>query len=865
MGRAPLIEQAVRWLTTPPATDRTAGVVLVGRPGSGTTAVAAEIAQRLRMLEPRDGGANAGAKPSGELAGLGFPLMIRDLHLLSDDVAAGLLRDADMQQRPVIATAREAATLPTSFARRWSEGSVWRVPVRPLTEDDVGELVAELVGLRPSAPLTRMLHTATDGLPLYLREMATELVASGGALRSEGVLVPAGCRLMPGAQLTALVAHRLAAYEHAGREVLEMVAVAGVLPLHDAIEVFEPDALAAAERTGLLQLTDGHLLELAPPIVGLAVERSLTLVARAAYRQRLLRQIPERDAPGELLVRMGRWLLEARDPSRGELMVRAADLACAAGDNELSGDLARRAIDDSRNADALGISELGEEVLARARLCAARSERFDETPRRALLTIEPLRAGTPAGEVTVAGVPAWVRARFMLADIEQFTLGDVSQALRTLAATLEEVVASVEPSMLPAVQRAIEIETVVHRAYAGELAAVLPTLEEVDADPMSLATERLRIAPALILGLTETGRGDDAVRFADRAARLSRAMAADDPTAVSEIVRVRAMARLMVLGPVGVADAPALCAPSIEGGAFRYDDGAHHLNAAALLMAEGFPAEALEEFLAAIAVFRIADPAGFMAAALAGAVQAAVSAGRTTLAAELADRWHDTATGISGMVEAEMGQNLLWYRYVQGGARAVEEAGLPLVARHEDDGMWGAALRTRYTMLRLGVPSEIPALRRLAPRVRGVLFEAMLGHLRGVAEGDGERLLIAAESFERQRSLLYAAECAAQAADLLREDSRRAATRRAAAQVRELRARLGAVTTPILGGWSAPVALTPREEQVASLVAEGLSSAEVGERLAISSRTVEAHLQRVYDKLGVNRRADLIGAFSGRS
>jgi DNA-binding NarL/FixJ family response regulator len=51
--------------------------------------------------------------------------------------------------------------------------------------------------------------------------------------------------------------------------------------------------------------------------------------------------------------------------------------------------------------------------------------------------------------------------------------------------------------------------------------------------------------------------------------------------------------------------------------------------------------------------------------------------------------------------------------------------------------------------------------------------------------------------------------------------------------------------------------LTPRERDVAELVATGLSNREVAARLYVSVRTVEANLSRIYAKLGVRRRGAL--------
>ncbi|MEV0172905.1 LuxR C-terminal-related transcriptional regulator [Streptomyces sp. NPDC050803] len=56
------------------------------------------------------------------------------------------------------------------------------------------------------------------------------------------------------------------------------------------------------------------------------------------------------------------------------------------------------------------------------------------------------------------------------------------------------------------------------------------------------------------------------------------------------------------------------------------------------------------------------------------------------------------------------------------------------------------------------------------------------------------------------------------------------------------------------GGWSA---LTGREQEIALLVAEGLSNRQIAERLTISKRTVDSHLEHIMGKLGYASRTQI--------
>jgi DNA-binding CsgD family transcriptional regulator len=83
------------------------------------------------------------------------------------------------------------------------------------------------------------------------------------------------------------------------------------------------------------------------------------------------------------------------------------------------------------------------------------------------------------------------------------------------------------------------------------------------------------------------------------------------------------------------------------------------------------------------------------------------------------------------------------------------------------------------------------------------------------------------------------------------------ATRRRDLAVEQLRM-LGSPGRRAAAAAGGPGSLTARERQVARLAAGGASAKEIASRLVVSERTIETHLTRVYAKLGVTSKVELV-------
>ena len=88
----------------------------------------------------------------------------------------------------------------------------------------------------------------------------------------------------------------------------------------------------------------------------------------------------------------------------------------------------------------------------------------------------------------------------------------------------------------------------------------------------------------------------------------------------------------------------------------------------------------------------------------------------------------------------------------------------------------------------------------------------------------------------------------------LRESIRQVARGGSALSPAVMRTVLGHLT----GSQPHPVALSARERQVLELVANGAANKAIAKELALSTRTVEAHMRNIFDKLGATSRTEAV-------
>ena len=205
--------------------------------------------------------------------------------------------------------------------------------------------------------------------------------------------------------------------------------------------------------------------------------------------------------------------------------------------------------------------------------------------------------------------------------------------------------------------------------------------------------------------------------------------------------------------------------------------------------------------------------------------------------------------------ELELGR--AWERASVGQTTAAQKHVVRAAQIARRSGMHAVEMRALHTAVRFGYGSHATRLGELAATLNTPLAEAAAVHARGLADHDGDLLDAAADRFADLGAVALAADAAGQAAREHAHTGHRGKEVASSARAFGL-ANQGEIRTPAIAAAARPLPISDREREIAMLVAAGLSNHQVADRLRVSVRTVEGHLYRIFAKLGIDDRDQLI-------
>jgi len=840
------------------------GVVLVGEGGVGKTRLAAECLRlgtesgyatarvtatrsaadiplgALTPLLPELGGhavnlLGAARSALAERAGNAqLLLMVDDAQLLDEASATLLLSTASDRQVFVIATVRTGEAVSDAITSLWKDGHAMRLDLGPLAAPDLGDLAESIAGRELEPGLIARLRRLSAGNPLALRELVLGAMEHGtigddrGPLTSTAALSP---------RLHDLIASRIGHLEPDELEVVELTALGEPLSVDQLAAAAPVTVLERLEERGLLavRVEDGRQQAwLSHPLHGEVVRERMP----TTRRRRLLRQLVESSTststlrPGDEL-RLAVWRLELGDTSDQDLMLRAARRAFVAHDLERTMQLSQAAWDSGPTAAAGHL--LGHALCHLGRHDAAEA---------------------------------------VLAATEPIVVGDDERVLVTMARTenlfrlerYEEAIAANLAAEGRVADPDWRAELVGHRATLVMLHGAPDEALDIVEPMLRSEAPRPFIEAAIVAGtaMSSVGRPLDTLQIVERAARLhrrtwDRELFQSDPA-------IHVFSSIIALGEAGRLDEAAALADRAHHAVSRDLRGGPLASTtyqrAWIALEQGKLDTAQQLCRQSVALYSRHGPVQRRRFPQVALILACAWTGALDEARAALDTLGKSVIGITRPNElmAE-GWLLAMDGHVPNALRLLDEAVEAALSVHA----LGGACRALHSFARLGHPQlAVTRIDELAPALQGDFHAARVAHVRAGAHGDADALMRVAESFATIGAQLLAAETFADAARTFRRRGESRGASRALDRSRHHAARCEGAVTPALMLGDAPVALTTREREIALLAARGVATKTIAEQLYISPRTVENHLHRVYDKLGITSRAELFVALELR-
>lgn len=840
------------------------GVILTGQSGVGKTALAQSIARELEdayELVYVRGSALASKMPYGALsfvlsdlddAIVDNPLMLlrglQELYQRREDgrgtlILADNLEELDSSSSMALAHLVRVGAVkligicqtidssPEEFGDLWKDGFLNRIDLAPLDLAATTELLSRAL----NAPVSRaaaasMWHT-TGGNPLFLQALTREQVDTGEMQERDGVWV---ARPMSAPKtrrsMTDWVMARVRRLPTEQRETLELISVVGAIPF-DLLLRFVPSAAVDTlqdRQVISIDQRDSPVVRITNGLVSEVVRTQVPLGRGRELMRALAAEAREWEIPPLARMTFAAWCLDTGAELPAGKMINAACLA----NRHRQGALALRFIRSIHN-----YSSLAPAVIEEAK---ALGEEGDVTGG---LTVLDQFLQTHTAPI----LEDWVEIRLLQCRLlmkSPIRYADAEPLLAQVRERLQEEGSSADVVGLVHDADELAAELAVHNGRYAEL------LEEFG----SLITDHTGDghSQALLGWLAEalamTGRQDDAVRLASTV--LSRLMDTTSDSLLHEAAIAR-LFKIMVLSGRWAECLEMAASPARHGKESAYDGSASEFAEGCLLAYGGRGSEALDKLLPALSQMRVRDRQHTLPIAEAVTAYAYALAGEAHAAQEHLER------------SEHRPERLSWhtYRALQYFAtlallavKAPVEVGERMLELADEDramGNHGHELLFLCQAVQLGVESAADRLFSSALAAQGPFAEVCALYGKGIASRDTHQLLLAAQKASDLGNCRLAADAARLAAQVAQEGNDQATINGAEKVLREVGA------PGVAGRRGALDSLTERERSIAVLVAKGRTNRDIADIMCVSVRTIEGHVYRLYNKLGVSSRSQL--------
>jgi DNA-binding CsgD family transcriptional regulator len=833
-----------------------AGVVIAGSPGVGKTRLAREAAaiaaDRGWVVRWAAGTVAAQSVPLGALAQWadrfeGNPLqlvggviatmtasperapvlvIVDDARLL-DNLSAFVIHQVVLRRSAsVLVTIRTGGAAPDAITALWKDGHLRRLDLQPLSRGESDTLLTAVLDGPVDTACAERMWRLTHGNVLFLRQLVTQESQAARLVSHDGTWQWTGT-MEPSESLIDLVDLRIGTTPEPVLEVIDLVAVAEPLELAYLTSLVDVASIEEAEHRGLVTVSRAvptALVRLGHPLYGEVRLAQAGHVRLERLRGRIASTMSAPDSTvGKLdSVRLALlWLQSDLSPNH-ELFTTAAQAAFIRLDMELAQRLAKAAVDAGGGVEA-------ELLCANTLMTLCRGEEAEDLLKS--LTGQTLPE------------PAWSTAVSVRADNLLWVLGQPERARRVVDEALASATGSLTHRLLAlrAVQLAVE-------AHPAEALAVCGSIDCHDLGALPAS----KLASAQCIAFGDTGQPEQAARAVE-AARLDTA--APEAAFQSIIVIVYYAQALTLAGclpeALAVADRYYQECPDVPGPAQSFAAAISGIAA----LGVGDLDTAIERLHIAIDGFTDRTDGGWYHFGI-YYVEALARKGDLDAASELLAQVQRSRHPAHVYRESDTLLAAAWVAAAYGRTSQARELAGAAAEFARTHGQHARELVSLQAAIQFGDQHTADRLAELVELVSGPRAGLVARWATALSDHDGDGLLAASGDLETMGDRIAAADAAAHAARIFLQQNRRGPALTASGRAERLITDCGAVT-PATQAAAMPLPLTEREREIAGLISQGLSNAEVAQALTLSVRTIEGHIYRACARVGAATRTEL--------
>ncbi|MEH0110285.1 LuxR C-terminal-related transcriptional regulator [Tersicoccus sp. MR15.9] len=771
-------------------------------------------------------------------------LVLDDAQFVDESSAALIAQLVAGGQLRLVALARTSADLPTDLLQLVVDGLLDQVDIEPMDEEEIQHLCETVLAGPVLHSVGGYLARASEGNPMMAQALIEGAVRTHSLVRRRGVWILVG--EFPSAELplTEVIKRELVGRPPAERRALELVALADPLPLAVAERLGHRESIAQLEAAGILTVSQDEPPVVRPshPLYGDLVRALVPRGRSLLIRQQLVEQMDFDPYSFDGLLHHVAWSLDCGIRVPDQHLIKAARLA----NQVYNPDFALRAASVVTDPELIG----------QAQVEMARGNFLRGNTARAVEIAESLATTSSEPLVVAAAV-------IQMAQIHLQTLGlptPLRADARLWGTALERIEAErsvneYEQAVLRHARIGIELIETGALLLESRFDGLEERLRAIIASPDQNLACRVVALTQLGEVLAWTGRPLSGVACTEEAFALMQQSAS--LTGFHEYVLTRHVIACIHV-PQWQAVSTMMQAYSDRGPAnLLYFGGAVGFVRGMIGVLTGDVDDGLGHLVPAVEALRESDVENCLPLALGVTAFAASLRGDDALAQRsredfewLPARDNDPKYQMAGAfmalasaptvgVDAALDE-------LEAIARASAESGaLTLEVDLRLFGAFLAPLRDPRRVIELTEGHESESA--------GMLHAYALALL----DGDGDGLATAADVAAEMGYPLIALQARRAAVPLLESDGGHARARALQRLTADGARALGVDSAEADGGPDLSV-LTRREREIVEHLLAGRTNRQIAAAMGVSVRTVENHLYRVYPKLGVSRRENLL-------